>query len=89
MVLLRHQAFAKPSSNQAAELDTALIRDLQTKARAHDLCPKAHHLIFRTPWGQPMGFVGREGRGWLGVGRARRVRALGEVMIRSTLSPAH
>src|SRR5215469_7872068 len=34
------------------------------------------------------GFVGREDLGWLGVGRAITVRALGEVMIRSTLSPA-
>jgi integrase len=32
----------------------ALIRDLQTKASAHDLCPDAHDLIFRTPSGQPI-----------------------------------
>ena len=30
----------------------ALLRDLQTKATAHDLCPEAHDSIFRTPWGR-------------------------------------
>jgi len=32
----------------------ALLRDLQTKASARDLCPKAHDLVFRTPSGQPI-----------------------------------
>jgi integrase len=32
----------------------ALLRDLQTKASAHDLSPEARDLIFRTPSGQPI-----------------------------------
>jgi integrase len=32
----------------------ALLRDLQTKASGHDLCPEAHDLVFRTPSGQPI-----------------------------------
>jgi integrase len=32
----------------------ALLRDLQTKASAHDLCPESHDLVFRTPSGLPM-----------------------------------
>ena len=32
----------------------ALLRDLQAKASAHDLCSEAHDLIFRTPSGQPI-----------------------------------
>jgi integrase len=31
-----------------------LLRDLQTKASAHDLCPEVHDLVFRTPSGQPI-----------------------------------
>lgn len=32
----------------------ALLRDLQTKASAHDLCPEGHDLVFRTPSGKPI-----------------------------------
>jgi integrase len=32
----------------------ALLRDLQTRASAHDLCPEAHDLVFRTSSGQPI-----------------------------------
>ena len=32
----------------------ALLRELQTKASAHDLRPEAHDLVFRTPSGQPI-----------------------------------
>ncbi len=31
-----------------------LLRDLQTKAIEHDLCPEGHDLIFRTPSGEPI-----------------------------------
>ena len=32
----------------------ALLRDLQTRPSAHDLCPEAHDLVFRTSSGQPI-----------------------------------
>jgi integrase len=32
----------------------ALLRDLQTRASAHDLCPEAHDLVFRTSSGRPI-----------------------------------
>jgi len=32
----------------------ALLRDLQTKASAHDLCPETHDLVFKTSAGQPI-----------------------------------
>jgi integrase len=32
----------------------ALLRDLQTKASAHDLCLEGHDLVFRMPSGQPI-----------------------------------
>jgi len=31
-----------------------LLRDLQTKASAHYLCPEGHDLVFRTPSGKPI-----------------------------------
>jgi integrase len=32
----------------------ARLRDLQTKASAHDLCPEGHDLVFKAPSGQPI-----------------------------------
>jgi integrase len=31
-----------------------LLRDLQTRATSHDLCPEAHDLVFKTASGQPI-----------------------------------
>jgi integrase len=76
MVLFRYQAFEKPSSNQAAELDCSPLRDLQTKASAHNLCAEARDLIFRTPSGQPISadYLGKHFRSILDIAGVPRLR---------------
>src|SRR5947208_3258582 len=54
MVLLRYETFAKPSTDQIAALDRFASPQLQTRASAHDLCPEAHDLVFRTSSGCPI-----------------------------------
>ncbi len=39
---------------QAGICIVALLRDLQTRASEHNLCPEAHDLVFKTAAGQPI-----------------------------------
>lgn len=54
----------------------ALLRDLQTKASAHNLCPEAHDLVFRTPSGQPInaGYLAKHFRSILDLAGLPRIR---------------
>jgi integrase len=54
----------------------ALLRDLQTKARAHDSYPEAHDLVFRTPSGQPINgdYLAKQVRSILDLAGVPRMR---------------
>ena len=54
----------------------ALLRDLQTKASAHDLCPEAHDLVFRTSSGQPINadYLAKHFRSILDLAGVPRIR---------------
>jgi integrase len=54
----------------------ALLRDLQAKASAHDLCPEAHDLVFRTPSGQPINadYLAKHFRSILDIAGVPRMR---------------
>ena len=53
-----------------------LLRDLQTKSNAHDLCSEAHDLIFRTPSGQPINadYLAKHFRSTLDLAGLPRIR---------------
>jgi integrase len=53
-----------------------LLRDLQTKASATDLCPEAHDLVFRTLLGQPINadYLGKHFRSILDLAGLPRIR---------------
>jgi integrase len=54
----------------------ALLRDLQAKASAHDLCSEAHDLVFRTPSGQPINadYLAKHFRSTLDLAGLPRIR---------------
>jgi len=54
----------------------ALLRDLQTKACASDVCPEAHDLVFRTLLGQPINadYLAKHFRSILDVAGLPRIR---------------
>jgi integrase len=54
----------------------ALLRDLQTKASAQDLCPEAHDLVFSTQLGQPINadHLARQFRSILDAAGVPRIR---------------
>ena len=54
MVFLRYKRSRSRRPVKLQRWIVALLRDLQTRASAHDLCPEAHDLVFRTSSGQPI-----------------------------------
>jgi hypothetical protein len=54
IVFLRYQAFAKSSSNQAAELDSFASSRSADESESAGFYLEARDLIFTTPWGRPI-----------------------------------
>lgn len=54
----------------------ALLRNLQTKASAHDLCPEAADLVFKTASGQPINadYLAKRFRSMLDLAGLPRIR---------------